>query len=85
MTDGPTKRPRGRPFEKGNSGRTVGSKNRKTQILGSLSKEDQDRLVRRAYEVAMEGDPTMLKFFRRRHAEGSTHTLGAESLRSVCQ
>ena len=62
MTDNPNQRPRGKPFKKGNTGRPSGSKNRKTQILGSLSKEDQDRLVRRAYEVAMEGDPTMLKF-----------------------
>jgi hypothetical protein len=62
MTDNPAKRPRGKPFEQGNHGRPAGSKNRKTQILASLSKEDQDRLVRRAYEVAMEGDPTMLKF-----------------------
>ena len=41
MTDNPTKRPRGRPFEKGNHGRPAGSKNRKTQILGSRSNEDR--------------------------------------------
>ena len=63
MTDNPTKRPRGDPFTKGNAGRPAGSKNRKTRILGSLSNEDQDRLIRRAYEVAMEGEPQLLKFF----------------------
>jgi hypothetical protein len=63
MTDNPKKRPRGDPFTKGNAGRPAGSKNRKTQILGSLSNEDQDRLIRRAYEVAMEGEPQLLKFF----------------------
>jgi hypothetical protein len=66
MADNPKKRRRGRPFEKGNRGRRPGSKNRKTQILGSLSNEDQDRLVRRAYERAMEGEPQLLKFFAAR-------------------
>ncbi len=63
MTDNLKKRPRGRPFKKGNSGRPAGSKNRKTQILGSISNEDQERLVSRAYEIAMEGEPQLLKFF----------------------
>jgi hypothetical protein len=63
MTDKPKKRTRGLPFTKGNTGRPAGSKNRKTQILGSLSNEDQERLVRRAYEIAIEGDPQLLKFF----------------------
>jgi hypothetical protein len=63
MTDNPNQRPRGKPFKKGNTGRPSGSKNRKTQILASLSNADQDRLERRAYELAMAGDPQLLKFF----------------------
>jgi hypothetical protein len=63
MTDNPTKRPRGRPFEKGNHGRPAGSKNRKTQIQGSLSDEEQHRLVRLAYDMAMAGEIQLLKSF----------------------
>jgi hypothetical protein len=50
---------RGRPFEKGNPGRPVGSKNRKTQ----LTSEQQDRLLGVAYELACEGEPQLLKHF----------------------
>jgi hypothetical protein len=67
MTDNLKKRPRGLPFKKGNSGRSAGSKNRKTQILGSRSNEDLDRLERRAYQLAMGGDSQLLKFFLSRH------------------
>ena len=63
MTDGPKKRPRGKPFAKGNGGRRRGSKNRKTQILKNLSNEDQDRLLSRAREIALQGEPQLLKFF----------------------
>lgn len=63
MTDGPTKRPRGHPFEPGNPGRPPGAKNRKNRIAEILSDEEQKGLIRRGYERAMEGDPQMLKFF----------------------
>jgi hypothetical protein len=63
MTHAPQRRVRGRPFEKGNRGRPLGAKNRKTQILEFLSSEDQNRLIRRGYEVAMDGEPQLLKFF----------------------
>jgi hypothetical protein len=49
---------RGRPFEKGNSGRPANSKNRKTH----LTSEQGRRLLDRAYEVAMEGEPQLLRF-----------------------
>ena len=42
----------------------AGSKNHKTHITGSRSKEQLGPSCNgRAYEVAMEGDSTMLKFF----------------------
>jgi hypothetical protein len=63
MTDNPTKRPRGRPFTTGNHGRPAGSKNRKTKILEGRSTKDQDRIVDRGYEIAMGGEPQLLKFF----------------------
>jgi hypothetical protein len=53
---------RGRPFAKGNPGRKPGSKN-KTTILGqALLKEAEERLVRKAIEIAEAGDGSMLKF-----------------------
>lgn len=66
MTHDSRRRVRGRPFEKGNHGRPLGAKNRKTKILEGLSDEDQRRLLRRAVEVAMDGEPQLLKFFAAR-------------------
>jgi hypothetical protein len=63
MTHAHTKRARGRPFELGNKGRPRGAKNRKNQILETLSSEDQESLVRRAFDLAMEGEPQLLRFF----------------------
>jgi hypothetical protein len=55
-------RPRGRPFAKGNPGRRPGSKNKTTVIGHALLKEAEERLVRKAIEVAEAGDVQMLKF-----------------------
>ena len=53
---------RGRPFEKGNSGRRPGSKNRSSQVLAALLEGDEVELVRKAVEIAKAGDIQMLKF-----------------------
>ncbi len=53
---------RGRPFAKGNPGRKPGSKNKTTVIGQALLKEAEDRLVRKAIEIAEAGDGPMLKF-----------------------
>jgi hypothetical protein len=54
---------RGRPFPKGNGGRRLGSKNRSSLILASLSDCDKEELVRKGLELAKAGDVAMLKFF----------------------
>ena len=55
-------RPRGRPFAKGNPGRKPGSKNKTTVLGQALLKEAEERLVRKAIELAEAGDGLMLKF-----------------------
>ncbi len=65
-TDGhltPKKRPRGRPFPKGNGGRKLGSRNRTTLLADALLEGEQEELLRKAIELAKAGDPQMLKFF----------------------
>ena len=56
------KRTRGRPFEKGNAGRRPGSKNRRSLVSGSLLQGEEQELVRKAVELAKNGDVQMLKF-----------------------
>jgi hypothetical protein len=53
---------RGRPFEKGNSGRRPGSKNRSSLVLSALLEGEEEGLVRKAVEIAKAGDVQMLKF-----------------------
>jgi hypothetical protein len=57
------KRPRGRPFAKGNGGRKLGSRNRATLLADALLEGEQAKLVRKGIELAKAGDPQMLKFF----------------------
>ena len=54
--------PRGRPFEKGNGGRKLGSKNRTTRVADALLKGEEVELVRKAVELAKAGDVPMLNF-----------------------
>jgi len=54
---------RGRPFAKGNSGRKPGSKNQNTRIRAALLDGESEALLRKGVEVALGGDPGMLKFF----------------------
>jgi hypothetical protein len=53
---------RGRPFEKGNSGRRPGSKNRSSLVSAALLEGEAEELVRKAVEKAKAGDVQMLKF-----------------------
>ena len=57
------KRPRGRPFAKGNGGRKLGSRNRTNFLADALHEGEQEELVRKGIELAKAGDPQMLKFF----------------------
>jgi hypothetical protein len=56
------KQPRGRPFPIGNPGRKPGSKNKATLLATSLAREQGEELLRKAYEMAMEGNVAMMKF-----------------------
>jgi hypothetical protein len=58
----PSPQPRGRPFEKGNGGRKLGSKNRTTLVAEALLRGEEVELVRKAIELAKGGDTQMLKF-----------------------
>src|SRR6476619_1216211 len=55
-------RRRGRPFQKGNAGRRLGSRNRTTVVAEALLRDEAVELVRKAIEMAKAGDPQMLKF-----------------------
>ena len=57
------KRPRGRPFAKGNGGRKLGSRNRASLLANALLEGEEEQLVRKGIELAKAGDPQMLKFF----------------------
>ncbi len=61
--DSRTPRVRGRPFAKGNGGRPPGSKNQNTLILAALLDGEQEKLVRKAIELAVAGSVPMLQFF----------------------
>ena len=55
-------RRRGRPFQKGNAGRRLGSRNRTTVVAEALLRNEELELVRKAIEMAKAGDAPMLKF-----------------------
>src|ERR1039458_469388 len=57
------KRPRGRPFAKGNGGRKLGARNRASLLADALLEGEEEDLVRKGIELAKAGDPQMLKFF----------------------
>jgi hypothetical protein len=46
------KRPRGRPFAKGNGGRKVGSRNRATLLADAMPEGEREELVRKGIELA---------------------------------
>ena len=53
---------RGRPFRAGNPGRRPGSKNRTTLVAEALLRDEEEELVRKAIEMAKDGDGPILKF-----------------------
>jgi hypothetical protein len=57
---------RGRPFAKGNSGRRPGSKNRRSIVSAAILAGEETYLVRKAIELAKDGDIQMLKFLLNR-------------------
>ena len=52
---------RGRPFERGNSGRPKGCRNKSTQAVETLLEGELEALTRKAVELALGGDVTALK------------------------
>ena len=50
------KKPRGRPFQRGNPGRPRGSKNRTTRLLEQLMAREGDKLTRKAVDLALDGN-----------------------------
>ncbi len=56
------KRPRGRPFQKGNPGRKPGSKNKATLLTTGLAGDTGEELLRKAIEMAKGGNVAMMKF-----------------------
>jgi hypothetical protein len=52
---------RGRPFQKGNPGKPKGARNRTTLVLEALLEGEAEKIIRKAVEMALQGDPTALK------------------------
>ncbi|MCX7314015.1 MAG: DUF5681 domain-containing protein [Alphaproteobacteria bacterium] len=61
----PNEKPRGRPFEPGQSGnpkgRPKGSRNKTTLLAEALLDGDADAIMRKLVEMAKDGDPTALR------------------------
>jgi hypothetical protein len=52
----PMRKPRGRPFQSGNPGRPLGSKNRVTQTLEQLAEGQAEQIFQKVSEGALAGD-----------------------------
>lgn len=55
-------RVRGRPFQKGNPGRPLGSKNQITKVVEALVEGEAPNLTRKLLELALDGDVRCLQF-----------------------
>jgi hypothetical protein len=55
------RKPRGRPFQPGNSGRPPGSKNKTTQMAEQLAAGQAEQLVQKALELAQAGNVAALR------------------------
>jgi len=57
----PMRKPRGRPFQRGNPGRPLGSKNRVTQTLEQLAEGQAEQIFQKVSELAQAGDVSCLR------------------------
>jgi hypothetical protein len=57
----PMRKPRGRPFQPGNPGRPLGSKNRVTQTLEQLAEGQAEQIFQKVSELAQAGDVSCLR------------------------
>jgi hypothetical protein len=57
----PVRKPRGRPFQPGNPGRPLGSKNRVTQTLEQLAEGQAEQIFQKVRELAQAGDVGCLR------------------------
>ena len=57
----PIRKPRGRPFQPGNPGRPLGSKNRVTQTLEQLAEGQAEQIFQKVSELARAGDVPCLR------------------------
>jgi Family of unknown function (DUF5681) len=55
------RKPRGRPFERGNPGRPPGSKNKVTQIAEQLAEGQAEQVVQKLLELAQAGNVAALR------------------------
>jgi hypothetical protein len=55
------RKPRGRPFRPGNSGRPAGSKNRTTQLLENLAEGEAEQIIQKVLQKAKAGDDACLR------------------------
>jgi Family of unknown function (DUF5681) len=60
-TEAVPKKPRGRPFQRGNPGRPRGSKNRTTRLLEELMVGEGEKLTRKVVELALAGNVKCLQ------------------------
>src|ERR1041384_4035221 len=77
---------RGRPFEKGNPGRTRGARHRVTRAVEALLEGEHEALTRKAIEKALDGDITALRLCLERIApprKGSPITFVLPTIRSA--
>jgi hypothetical protein len=57
----PIRKPRGRPFQPGNPGRPLGSKNRVTKTLEQLAEGQAEQIFQKVSELAHAGDVSCLR------------------------
>ena len=57
----PIRKPRGRPFQRGNPGRPHGSKNKTTQFVEQLAEGQAEKLIQKVLDLALAGDPSCLR------------------------
>jgi hypothetical protein len=61
-----TRKPRGRPFQPGNPGRPVGSKNRTTQILERMAEGEAEQIMQKLLAKAKAGDDACIRILMER-------------------